>query len=134
MQEVKPSTRRLLTLLFLILAWFGLGNAAFSFSLGKGTGGVIPLAISVAVVAMLLDGRVIRYLEKRQLRWESIIPFSLIAVVVVYDAIQTLRLSQITLLGELYVPGLISVVQVIGLLLLTAALVWELVRLFLSKS
>jgi hypothetical protein len=134
MQAVRTSSRRLIILLFLILIWFGLGNAAFSFSLGKVAGGAIALTISIALAGAMLEGRTIRFLEGRPLRWESILPLSLVAVVVVYDAIQSLRLNQITLLGALYLPGLISLVQVVGLLFLAGALVWELGRLILSKA
>jgi len=134
MQAEKASSHRLIILLFAILIWFGLGSAAFSFSLGKASAGAIELIISLALAAAMIEGRIVRLLEGRPLRWESILPFSLIAVVVVYDAIQSLRFNQTTLLGAIYVPGLISIVRVAGLLLLTAALLWELGRLILAKA
>lgn len=130
----KKTTRSLIVLLLVILIWYGLGTAAFSFSLGNVAGGAIELIVSIALGVAALEGRIIRLLQGRPVRWESVLAFSLVAVVLVYDAIQTLRLDQSTLLGDIYMPGVISIVRVVGLLLLTVALLWELGRLIFSEA
>jgi len=67
MEAARSTTYRLLMLLLIILIWFGLGNAAFSFAIGKVVGGAIEFAVSLALIALAVEGRVVRLLEGRRL-------------------------------------------------------------------
>jgi len=134
MEAGRHSSHRLLTLLLIILVWFGLGNAAFSFALGETVGGAIELAISLGLIGIAIDGRVIRLLEGRRLNNISLLVFALAALVLFYDGVESLRFNETKLLGDIYLPGVITIVRAAGEFLLAAALVWELGRLALSKA
>lgn len=133
MEAVRSTTYRLLMLLLIILIWFGLGNAAFSFAIGKVVGGAIELAVSLALIALAVEGRVVRQLEGRRLNSLSLLVFALAALVLVYDGVESLRFNEISLLGEVYLPGIITIIRAVGEFVLGGVLIWETARLALSK-
>ena len=134
MEAARSTTYRLLMLLLIILIWFGLGNAAFSFAIGKVVGGAIEFAVSLALIALAVEGRVVRLLEGRRLNSLSLLVFAVAALVLVFDGVESLRFNETSLLGEVYLPGIITIVREAGEFVLASVLIWEVGRLALSKA
>ncbi|HLC06429.1 MAG TPA: hypothetical protein VJK02_25635 [Anaerolineales bacterium] len=134
MEAARSTTYRLLMLLLIILIWFGLGNAAFSFAIGKVVGGAIEFAVSLALIALAVEGRVVRLLEGRRLNSLSLLVFAVAALVLVFDGVESLRFNETSLLGEVYLPGIITIVRAAGEFVLASVLIWEVGRLALSKA
>src|SRR3990172_3586815 len=134
MEGARGTNYRLLMLLLIILIWFGLGNAAFSFAIGKVVGGAIEFAVSLALIALAVEGRVVRLLEGRRLNSLSLLVFAVAALVLVFDGVESLRFNETSLLGEVYLPGIITIVRAAGQFVLASVLIWEVGRLALSKA
>jgi len=134
MEAARSTTYRLLMLLLIILIWFGLGNAAFSFAIGKVVGGAIEFAVSLALIALAVEGRVPDKHAGRRLNSLSLLVFAVAALVLVFDGVESLRFNETSLLGEVYLPGIITIVRAAGEFVLASVLIWEVGRLALSKA
>ena len=128
--------RRISLLILLILTWTMLLNSASSFSLGNSLEGVIEGIIALGLIGVLIDGRAVRALEARKVKAPraAILILVLMSFVVVYGEVPQLFQSEVSVLGELYLPGLLSLVQSVGSLILALLFIWETVRLAMRRS
>jgi len=88
----------------------------------------------IALIALAVEGRVVRLLEGRRLNSLSLLVFAVAALVLVFDGVESLRFNETSLLGEVYLPGIITIVRAAGEFVLASVLIWEVGRLALSKA
>ena len=91
--------------------------------------GSVELAITLLLIAVIVEGRLVRFLEGRPIPAAGFIIFLLLVAVLIYDGVQGLFFNELTLLGSIYLPGVISLVGGIGSFVLAGTLLWEVVRL-----
>lgn len=129
MVEQAGFPRRIALIVLLILTWMMFWNSASAFSRGSTLAGILRGLVALVLIAVLIDGRAAASLEGRKVPRSVILILALIAFVVAYGEVRTLPYTDIFLLGDLYLPGLISLVQSAGLIILDILLIWETVRL-----
>jgi len=127
-------SRRLLSVVWWILVWLIVWNSIFAVATGQMLVGAIGGVVGLAMIGVGVDGRVIRKLEGRELPNLSLLMFSLIIVVLIYGEVRDLMINELEFLGEFYLPGLISLVRIIGSFVLAALLIWESVKLLRQPS
>jgi len=126
--------RRIFLLILLILAWTMFWNSGSAFSTGDPLEGAIAWVVALGLFAILIDGRAVRALEGREVPGTAILILVLIAFVVVYGEVSQLFKSKDSVLGEPYLPGILSLIRSVGSLLLTLLLIWETIRLAKRRS
>lgn len=130
--------RKLFQITLVWLMWYGLGLAAVSFSIDKLVKGIIELIVVGILFVILFDGRLLRKLHERPIPGRFLLGMYVIIFIGIEGVIRDFRLNDIYLLGELYVPGVIIYARSVGIIILTAILLWETIALtrqhFASKQ
>ena len=127
-------SRRIVNLAIAIPIWMLLTTSVNSFILGSYLVATLSAAMTVALIGILIDGRLATSVEGRPLPSAGFAILALILFVLALGAFQDLRYNELTVSGEIYVPGLITLIRVIGSIVLTLALVVEIVRLMRSTA
>lgn len=126
--------RRILVLILLMLVWTMVLNAASAFSTGDQLEGVLEAIVAVVLIAVLVDGRVSAALAGRPIN-KTVIPILiLIEFVILYGELPRLFGNEITVQGEVYLPGFLTLIHSIGSVLLAFLLGWETVKLATRTS
>jgi len=112
-----------------LLAWYGLGVASGALAISRVLAGIIYLVLVGALVFVLIDGRLFRRFEKREIPGTAIAGLYFAIALVVYFIIKDLRLNDLYILGQLHIPAAINLVQAAGAAILAALLFWETVGL-----
>ena len=120
-------TRRAGVLLSGVVIWMVLGASITYFALGHVLSGAISAAVTLLLVLVTIDGRLIRPLEGRPLPTASVMLIVAAMVLAGAVAVNSLLLSSVSLLGKTYWPGAISVVKDIGTLVLVGVVAWEII-------
>ena len=122
-------TRRSINLAIAIPIWMLLTTSANSIILGSYAVGVLSATIALALVVILVDGRLASSLDGRPLPTAGIAIAVLVLFILAFGAFQDLRYNELSVSGEIYIPGVVTLVRVVGSLVLTLALAVELARL-----
>lgn len=125
--------RRILVLVMLILSWTMLLNSASAFSTGDTVEGLIEAVLVLVLVGILVDGRLARALEGRPVARTVIPILILIVFVILYGELPQLLQSEVSVRGEAYLPGILSLVQSVGSVVLGILLLMETIRLAIRK-
>ena len=138
MSEEKSLEVRVVRISIILLIWYSVGITASSFSIGNTLLTIIGLLISGLLIFVLLDKRLVQKLKERPMPGRSLIGIYGLMIILIYGGIRNLQLNDVFIFGELYLPGLIGVIQAIGTFILSAILLWETVALtrkyFASKG
>lgn len=130
MEGQRSWTRRLTWLVAVAIIWFLIGSSVFALATDDISGGAVGLVIVVLIVALLVEGRIIRLLEGRSLQTMALVYGAILVLLLAYFAIRDLQINELTLLDRIYVPGVVALVRDIGSLILATAISWELVVLW----
>ena len=121
----------------ILLIWYTLGSAAFSFSIQKITSGMIDLVLAGIFIYILIDGRLFLRLKDREIRSALFVPMYAIIIAILYLVYRDLWLSDLYVLDQLNLPGIISYIRAAGLIIIFFLLTWETItitRLYLASS
>lgn len=129
MESERLITRRSINLAIAIPVWMLLTTSANSIILGSYAVGVLSAAIAFGLVAILVDGRLANSLEGRPLPAAGIAIAVLILFILAFGAFQDLRYNELSVSGEIYIPGVVTLVRVVGSVVLTLALIVEIAGL-----
>ena len=124
-------------IVLILLIWYGLGIAAFSFSIQKTIDGIIELVIVGIFTYILIDGRLFLRLKDRKIPGAFLLVMYLYIAATVYLVIRDLRLNDLYVLDQLHYPGLIAYIRATGLIIILAFLFWETVaitRLYVASK
>ena len=124
-------------IVLILLIWYGLGIAAFSFSIQKTINGIIELVIVGIFTYILIDGRLFLRLKDRKIPGAFLLVMYLYIAATVYLVIRDLRLNDLYVLDQLHYPGLIAYIRATGLIIILAFLFWETVaitRLYVASK
>jgi len=127
-------SRRSINLAIAIPIWMLLTTSANSIILGSYAVGALSAAMAVALVAILVDRRLANNLEGRALPTAGIAIAVLILLILAFGALQDLRYNELLVSGEIYIPGVVTLIRVVGSLILTGALVVEIAKLMRSTA
>ena len=125
--------RRLMLILMILVAWSSLSSAVFGVATGSTVDAIISGVIGLAAIGVVIDGRLVHAAENRPVNTGSFIVFTLIAILVIIFEVRNLTFEDVVILGEIRVPAVIRIVKAIGGILLSLALLLELLRLLRSR-
>jgi hypothetical protein len=120
----------------ILLIWYTLGSAAFSFSIQKITSGMINLVLVGIFVYILIDGRLFLRLKDREIRSALFVPMYALIIAILYMVYRDFCLTDLYVLDQLHLPGVISYIRAAGLIIIFALLTWETItitRLYLAS-
>lgn len=127
-------SRRIVNLALAIPGWILLSTAINSIYLSSYLVGVLSGVLVLVIIGAIADGRIASYLEGKPLPSSGFAILVLILFVLLLGAFQDIRYNELTVSGELYLPGVITLIRVAGSVILTLALAIELVRLMRSPA
>ncbi len=130
MQGQRSWTRRLTWLVAAAIIWFLIGSSAFALATNDIPGGAVGLVIVVLIVALLVEGRIIKSLEGRPFPTMALVYGAILVLLLVYFAIRDLQINELTVLDTIYLPGVIALTRDVGSVVAAAAISWELVALW----
>ena len=133
MVEDKVGTQRLAYILFALVAWFGLASAAFSLATGSTINAVISGLVGLAAIVVAIDGRVARMIYGRELSSIGLVVFAAIAVLVMVYELRSFTTWDLVIDGEIRIPAVIRTVKSVGSLVLSVALIAEIIRILRSQ-
>jgi hypothetical protein len=116
---------RFFRITLILLIWYGVGIAAFSFSIQKTLAGIIELAVTGLIAYILMDDRLIQRLKDRRTPGAFIVVMYLLIAGIFYGIIRGFTLTDLYVLDKLHYPGLISYIRSSGLIIILAFLLWE---------
>ena len=125
--------RRLMRILMTVVAWIGLSSAVFAVATGSIVGTVVSGVIGLAAIGVVIDGRLVQAAETRPLNTGSLVVIALIALAVIFYEARNLTFEDVLLLGEIRLPAVIRIVGEVGGIVLSLALLLELLRLLRSR-
>lgn len=129
---------RLFKIALVLIIWYFLGLAAVAFSIDTVLIGIFDLIAVGIFVFILLDGRLFRMMHDRPIPGKFLLGMYVAIILGIDAVIRDIRFNDIYVLGELYIPGVITSARAVGTLILTAILFWETVALtrqhFASKQ
>lgn len=120
-----------------LLIWYGLGIAAFSFSIQNTIDGIIELVIVGIFTYILINGRIFLRLKDRKIPSAFLLVMYLFIAATVYLIIRGPQLIDLYVLDQLHYPGLIVYIRAAGLIIILAFLFWETVaitRLYVASK
>lgn len=129
MSDIKSLEVRVVRIALLLLIWYSIGIAASSFSLGNILLAMITLVATGLLVFVLINNRLVQKLKERPMPGRSLIGIYGLILILIYGGIRNLQLIEVFIFGELYLPGLIGIIQAIGTFILAAILLWETISL-----
>jgi len=133
MVEDKVGTQRLAYILFALVAWFGLTSAAFSLATDSTINAVISGLVGLAAIVVAIDGRVARVIYGRELSSIGLVVFAAIAVLVMVYELRSFATWDLVIDGEIRIPAVIRTVKSFGSLVLSVALIGEIIRILRSQ-
>ena len=99
---------RFLRIALILIIWYGIGITAFSFAIQKTLDGIIRLAIVGIFTYILVDGRLFLRLKGRNIHSSFFIPMYLLILAAIYLVIREVQLTDLYVLDQLHIPGLIE--------------------------
>lgn len=125
--------RRLMLLLMTLVAWIGLSSAVFAVAAGSAVDAAVTGLIGLAAIGAVIDGRLVQSAEGKPLNTGSSVVIAFIALAVIFYEARNLTFEDVLLLGEIRLPAVIRIVGAVGGIVLSLALVLELLRLIRAK-
>jgi len=125
---------RLMTVAVITVVWVSLSSSLFAFLVGGFLDGALSLLIAVAVVVAARSERVRTALATRPLNPWGTLAFAVVAISVIVFESGNLRFQSLTFMGELDPAALVRTIGAIGSILLSALLLWEVVRAYLQRG
>jgi hypothetical protein len=107
--------------------WMGLLGGWFGFATGHTTTGVGLVVLAVVIFPVLIEGRVGRFFEGREMPYSRLILVGSPVLLVALDGLAELVATSPALYATLGFPTGLSAVESIGFVLLAGLLLWRLV-------
>lgn len=108
-----------------LLIWYTLGSAAFSFSIQNMTAGIIELMLAGIFAYILIDGRLFHRLKGHEIKSALFMPMVFLIFAILYLVYRDLWLTDLYVLEQLHLPGVVSYIRAAGLIIILAFLIWE---------
>jgi len=109
----------------ILLIWYTLGSAAFSISIQNYTVGIIEFVITGIFVYILIDGRLFLKMKEREIRSALFVPMYFLIIAILYMVYRDLWLTDLYVLDQLHLPGVISTIRAAGLIIILAFMTWQ---------
>ena len=133
MVEDKVGTQRLAYILFALVAWVGLTSAAFSIAAGSVTNAAVSGLVGLTAIAVAIDGRAAKLITERELSSIGLVIFAAIAVLIMVYELRSFTTWDLVIDGEIRIPAVIRIVESVGSLVLSVALIAEIINIFRTR-
>lgn len=134
MSDTAGFPRRIIQLILLVLIWTMAINSVSAFATADQLEGILEALVAVALLGVLVDGRVVDLLAGRPIARTVIPILILIEFVILYGALPGLFDLEISTGNDLYIPGVLALAHSVGSIFLALLLGWETIKLATRRT